>query len=128
MSDIGIQQCVHGDATEAADVGMPGSTQAERTRFTEMLKQGDLVDVYQQLNPNPSATDFTWQGYANPKLPCCGMRVDHLLMSSLLLSDPTSLICADRGDDRYVLDHHPLLLEFSVNTDVAKVGALPCVM
>jgi hypothetical protein len=90
-----------------------------------MLKQGDLVDVYRQLNPNPSATDFTWQGYANPKLPCCGMRVDHLLMSSLLLSDPTSLIRADRGDDRYGSDHHPLLLEFSVNTDVAKVGALP---
>ena len=54
------------------------------------------------------------------------MRVDPLLMSSLLLSDPTSLIRADKGDNRpwYGSDHYPLLLEFSVKTD-ARPETLP---
>jgi exonuclease III len=71
--------------------GQPGCTPAERTRFAAMLKAGRLTDVYRSLAPAGREPNFTWRGTPGRDVPAAGryygkgMRIDHLLVSDLLL-------------------------------------------
>lgn len=73
------------------NVGQPGCTPAERKRFNAMLEAGRLIDVYRLLAPAGREPNFTWRGTPGRDVPAAGryygkgMRIDHLLVSNLLL-------------------------------------------
>ena len=107
---------------------MPSCTNAERSRFENMLSQGHLVDAYKLQHAIIDDTGFTWQGYISPKIPKAGMRVDYLLVSELLLSNqasPVRVTRADRLEDRHGSDHHPLVLEFAFDNATTDSSTPP---
>jgi exonuclease III len=91
------------------DVGIPSFTPAERTRFQELLREGDFSDVWRELHPNgvinydtdnvvssastanaPDRWDlpnYTWRGHLSvstgsvAKYQGKGQRLDYFLMS-----------------------------------------------
>lgn len=71
--------------------GQPGCTPAERKRFSAMLEAGRLTDAYRLLTPAGREPNFTWRGTPGRDVPAAGryygkgMRIDHLLISNLLL-------------------------------------------
>jgi exonuclease III len=73
------------------NVGQPGCTPGERRRFCAMLAAGKLVDAYRKLAPPGREPNFTWRGTPGRDVAAAGryygkgMRIDHLLVSELLL-------------------------------------------
>ena len=87
--------------------GQPGCTPAERKRFAAMVEAGRLTDVYRSMAPAGRKPNFTWRGTPGRDVPTAGryygkgMRIDHLLVSDLLLGakpdeasgvDPTCVV------------------------------------
>lgn len=78
--------------------GMPSFTPAERTRFNNILKQGQLLDVWRELHPEGSTThahlskwerpDYTWRGTLGKngkkaKYEGTGQRLDYFLTNNI---------------------------------------------
>ena len=98
--------------------GHPGCTTLERKRFADIVRAGNLVDVYRMLRPVPDwSVDSTWRG-----APGCGrysgkgMRLDYVLVQEDLA--PKVCIATVTGCDVTRVgflgsDHCPLFVEFA---------------
>ena len=100
---IVMDRNANGPPLAAENRGQPGCTTGERLRFAAMLEAGALVDVYRQQTPTTGPAGaalpasaaagplFSWRGTPGRDIPEAGryygkgMRIDHLLVSELLL-------------------------------------------
>ena len=86
--------------------GMPSFTPAERTRFNNIMKQGQLLDVWRELHPQGSTThghlstwerpDYTWRGHSGKnskkaKYEGTGQRLDYFLTSNIPMEQCTRM-------------------------------------
>jgi len=106
----------------ADDRGQPGFTANEQARFSELLRDGGLVDAYRLRHPTSSwQEDVTWRGTAGAHgVPEAGryygkgMRIDYLLVAHNLADRVESADVLGSGNDRDGFlgsDHCPLLLQ-----------------
>lgn len=122
-----------------ADRGIPGFTTNERLRFAEILKEGDLVDVWRVLHPDGITQEnsnrkfksrwefpnWTWRGHLTKdgqawqsRYEGKGQRLDYFLLSSSSLTEsPTEVVeeCeilgyGDRREGFCGSDHCPTIL------------------
>lgn len=87
-----------------------GFTPEERNWMSKLLNEGELVDVYRQLQPDTTDTCYTWwsargQAYANN----VGWRIDYHLATSSLGS--TSRSTAIYKEQKFS-DHAPLTVGY----------------
>ncbi|KAH7290420.1 hypothetical protein KP509_30G047900 [Ceratopteris richardii] len=102
------------------DCGQPGFTQAERDRFSRILKEGDLIDTYRWLQKEKdSDRGFTWSGNPVGKYRGKRMRIDYFLVSRSLLSrlvQSTIHGCGIELEGFYGSDHCPITMNLSHGT------------
>jgi exonuclease III len=97
------------------NVGIPGFTIAERTRFAKLLREGDFGDVWRELHPHgvKEATsqerskwdraNYTWRGHLSrnggglAKYQGKGQRLDYFLLS------PSRYVTGDGVDNGIVM-------------------------
>ena len=131
---------------ERLNVGQPGCTRGERQRFSLMRSEGHLQDAFRLHESAAAATsaagggrtggcEFTWRGTAGRDVAESGryygkgMRIDHLLVSQLLLQPMETrprwrVVRADivgSGADRrnfFGSDHCPMVLALERERDV----------
>jgi len=121
-----------GDPSRAAEhCGMPSFTPAERTRFENILQQGNLTDVWRELHPQGSTThshlsqwerpDYTWRGHAGKtkkaKYEGTGQRLDYYLTANVAMESVEECEILGYGSIRDGLfcgsDHCAVKLELS---------------
>ncbi|MCO5548735.1 hypothetical protein L7F22_002196 [Adiantum nelumboides] len=99
------------------DCGQPGFTDAERERFSKMLKEGGLIDTYRWLQQQKDMDGgFTWSGNPVGKYRGKRMRIDYFLISRMLLPRLMKSTIHGRGIEMegfYGSDHCPITLELS---------------
>jgi len=115
-------------AIDPEDRGIPGFSDGERTRFSEAIAAGGLVDAWRRLNPVPDALPdaaspfVTWrgtlgtQGNFKARYEGMGQRLDYFLCSASLASRIKRCEILGRGTERIGFlgsDHCPVLMELS---------------
>lgn len=99
-----------------SDVGQPGCTDAERSRFQSILHAGDLVDAYRELHREETDPEhaFSWRGTTTGKHSGRGMRIDHCTASRALLPRVESVNITGHGVQRLDFmgsDHSPVVIQ-----------------
>ena len=119
------------NATPQAERGIPGFCDSERARFGELLRKGQLLDVWRQLHPVPAvlpdAADpfVTWRGSravhqsAKARYEGMGQRLDYFLTGRTFFEERV-VACEILGSgvDRVGFvgsDHCPVLLELKTH-------------
>lgn len=95
------------------DIGQPGCTNRERDRFAKILQEGGLVDAYRELVGETNNSGLSWRGNTTGKHAGRGMRIDHCIVSTSLMSSIASVEITGHGTDRIGFlgsDHCPLLI------------------
>ncbi|KAG6542858.1 hypothetical protein Mapa_015762 [Marchantia paleacea] len=109
----------------AEDVGQPGFTAAEKQRFSQILKDGGLVDSYRWLHKTEDfESGFTWSGNAVGKYRGKRMRIDYFLISEQLVGRLLHSDIRGSGIDHKGYcgsDHCPITLELSPATSTVPV-------
>lgn len=99
------------------DCGQPGFTQAERERFSKILKEGDLIDTYRWLHQQQDMDGgFTWSGNPIGKYRGKRMRIDYFLVSKILLPRLIKSDIHGHGiemEGTYGSDHFPITMDLS---------------
>lgn len=99
------------------DCGQPGFTQAERERFSKILKEGNLIDTYRSLQHQKDMEGgFTWSGNPVGKYRGKRMRIDYFLISRVLLPKLVQSTIHGRGMEMEGFcgsDHCPITMELS---------------
>lgn len=95
------------------DIGQPGCTPSERTRFANVLEDGDLVDAYRELVGESDNSGLSWRGHTTGKHAGRGMRIDHCIISNCMMPSIESVKITGYGFERVGFlgsDHSPLLI------------------
>lgn len=104
------------------DCGQPGFTLNERRRFSNILKEGKLVDAYRYLHKDKDMDHgFSWSGNPVGKYRGKRMRIDYVLVSDKLKDRIVSCEMHGQGielDGFYGSDHCPVSLELSCISSV----------
>lgn len=104
------------------DIGQPGCTPNERSRFQQILRDGDMVDAYREMTGTLDNSGLTWRGQTTGKHAGRGMRIDHCIVSEALLESIDSVKITGHGFDRIGFlgsDHCPVV----INRDLAEKKA-----
>lgn len=92
-----------------------GVTPTERKDYEKLLKEGNLIDVWRDLNP--SKKDWTWfSNFGNARAMNKGWRIDMILMSKALY-DSCNEINANILTNVIGSDHVPLTIEICSSSD-----------
>jgi len=95
-----------GDVAQC-DVGQPGCTDAERERFSAILGDGKLVDIFRKFKPH--GKEWSWMGNTGR-----GMRIDHCIVSQKFVDKIKEFEIVGKGPNRKAFmgsDHSPLFLQ-----------------
>lgn len=89
-----------------------GTTSTERDDYIKLLKNGDLIDVWRELNPGKK--NWTWySNFNNARSLGKGWRIDMILISKCLFESFS--VNADILSDTYGSDHVPITLDIDFN-------------
>lgn len=120
------------------EIGMPSFTPGERSRFTQLVAQGNLVDVWRNLHPNGSSkersglsqwehSDMTWRGSLSAngwsRYEGKGQRIDYFLLSKSDVDAVVSCEILGYGTQRVGFcgsDHSPVSLVLKNPSDEAS--------
>jgi exonuclease III len=113
------------------EIGMPSFTPGERSRFVQLVSQGNLVDVWRNLHPDVCSAerselsrweqpDMTWRGSLSAngwsRYEGKGQRIDYFLMSKADVDAVVSCDILGYGTQRVGFcgsDHSPVSLVLS---------------
>jgi exonuclease III len=118
---------------DAAHIGQPGCTPAERAQFARILAAGNAIDLYRMLHPPDSAvctTDasqplFSWRG-GDGKHYGRGMRIDHFVGSQSFAERVEDARILGTGAERNGFlgsDHCPVILKIKASNCSASASA-----
>ncbi|KAL5544011.1 hypothetical protein UlMin_007795 [Ulmus minor] len=102
------------------DCGQPGFTLSERKRFSNILKEGKLIDAYRLLHKDKDMEGgFSWSGNPIGKYRGKRMRIDYFIVSEKLKDRITACEMHGHGIELkgfYGSDHCPVTLVLSEAT------------
>lgn len=110
-----------------------GFSDAERSRFRQILEKGQLVDSFVELHPDclksgkdPAKPYFSWRGCPGKEVASAAryygkaLRIDHVIVAKRLMSKVESVEILGHGSERFGFmgsDHAPVALKFKAEVN-----------